>query len=271
MRHILFSAVLAASLLAPAVRAQAPPAPKPSQGNYAVLIGVSQFDDKAIQPRPSADADAKAMYDLVADAKAIGIPEQRIALLTSTPDEKRHGRKSTKENILKAIHEAIERTGSDDLLLIGFFGRGAPLGFDKVAFFASESTVADRAKNAIAGEELSNEMKAVKSQRLCVLTDLAFKGFDAGKETLAEPNAYAILAAFYGTVSDNKDKEVEEPQQIRDKVIALACLPGNDPDHRRRQRPVRQERDRRPQGRGRHRGVRTRRRRDGRRTGEVPG
>jgi C-terminal peptidase prc len=227
MRHLLLSLVLAATLLTSA-RADEP-AVKPSQGNYAVLIGVSQFDDKAIQPRPTADADAKAMYDLVTNPGYLGIPASRTVLLTSTADEKRNGRTATKDNILKAIHEAVAKTGKDDLLVIGFFGRGAPVGFDKVAFFAKESTVADRVKNAVSGEELSNEMKAVKPQRLLVLTDLAFKGFDAGKETLAEPNTYAILAGFYGTVSDNKDKEEEEPQQIRDKVIALSYLPGNDP------------------------------------------
>lgn len=228
MKRTVLAALFSAALLAPHLRAEEP-APKPSQGGYAVLIGVGQFDDPAIKARPTADADAKAMYDLVTDGKNIGIPAERVALLTSTPDEKRKGKKATKENILKAIHEAIDKTGKDDLLLIGFFGRGAPIGFDKVAFFATDSTVVDRSKNAIVGEELSNEMKRVKPQRLLALTDLAFKGYDAGKEAQAEPNTYAILAAFYGTVSDNKDQEEEEPQQIRDKVIALSYLPGNDP------------------------------------------
>lgn len=226
MRHFLLVASLAAALFAAPARG----ADKPSQGSYAVLIGVSEFDDKAIQPRPTADADAKAMYDLAADAKAMNIPADRIVLLTSTPDDKRRGRKATKENILKAVHEAIEKTGKDDLLLVTFFGRGAPVGFDKVAFFAADSTVADRSKNAILDEELSNEMKAVKAQRLCVLTDLAFKGFDAGKETLAEPNAGAMAAAFFGTVSESKDKEEDdEATTTFSKVVALAYLPGNDP------------------------------------------
>lgn len=228
MKRILFAALLSAALVAPPLRAEEQAA-KPSQGGYAVLIGVGQYDDPAIKPRPTADADAKAMYDLVTDGKHLGISADRTVLLTSTPDEKRKGRKATKENILKAIHEAIEKTGKDDLLLIGYFGRGAPIGFDKVAFFTTDSTVAARSKNAIVGEELSNEMKKVKPQRLLVFTDLAFKGFDAGKETLAEPNTYAILSSFYGTVSDNKDADEDEPQQIRDKVIVLSYLPGNDP------------------------------------------
>ncbi len=228
MNRIVTVAVLSAALFAQSLRAEEPAA-KPAQGGYAVLIGVGEYDDRAIKPRPTADADAKAMYDFVIEPKHVGIAPERVALLLSAPDAKRKSEKATKANILKAVREAIEKTGKDDLLVIGFFGRGAPVGFDKVAFFAADSTVVDRAKNAIAGEELSNEMKKLKSQRLLALTDLAFKGFDAGKETLAEPNTYAILSAFYGTVSDNKDADDEEPQQIRDKVIALSYLPGNDP------------------------------------------
>ncbi|QEL20198.1 S41 family peptidase [Limnoglobus roseus] len=230
MRHFLLSAVLAAALVAPAARAADEPPPKPSQGRYAVLIGVGEFDDKAIQPRPTADADAKSMYDLLADAKTVGIPEDRIALLTSTPDDKRHGRKATKENILRALHEGVEKTGKDDLLFVCFFGRGAPNGFDKVSFFATESTVADRSKNAISAEEVSHEMKLVKSQRLCVLTDLAFKGFDAGKETLAEPNASAMAAAFLGVLAEGKDEpKDDDAPKLGDKVVILSYLPGNDP------------------------------------------
>lgn len=228
MKRFVVAVLLSAALWAPVIRAEEP-AVKPSQGHYAVLIGVGEFADPAIKPRPSAVADARAMYDFVTDRKHIGIPADRVALLITSPDAKRKSQLPQKQLILKAIQEAIEKTGKDDMLLIGFFGRGAPIGFDKVAFFAADSTVAERAKNAIAGEELSNIMKRVKSQRLLVLTDLAFKGFDAGKETLAEPNTYAILSAFYGTVSDNKEPEEEEPQQIRDKVIALSYLPGNDP------------------------------------------
>lgn len=228
MNRFLITAILSTVLLAPALPAEEP-AVKPAKGNYAVLIGVGEYDDRAIKPRPTADVDAKAMYDFVIDGKHMGIAPERVALLLSSPDAKRKSEKATKANILKAIRDGIEKTGKDDLLVIGFFGRGAPVGFDKVAFFAADSTVADRSKNAIVGEEISNEMKKLKTQRLLALTDLAFKGFDAGKETLAEPNTYAILSAFYGTVSDNKDADDEEPQQIRDKVIALSYLPGNDP------------------------------------------
>ena len=109
MNRSVLAALLSAALFAPLLRAEEPAA-KPSQGSFAVLIGVGQFDDPAIKARPTAEADAKAMYDLVTDGKHIGIPADRVALLTSTPDEKRKGKKATKENILKAIHRSEEHT-----------------------------------------------------------------------------------------------------------------------------------------------------------------
>ena len=95
-------------------------AAKPKQGTYVVMVGVSNFDDKAIQPRPTADADAKALHDLFTDAKYGGVSKDRAALLTSSGDKK-----ATRENIVKAVHEAVAHTSKDDLIVIGLFGRGA--------------------------------------------------------------------------------------------------------------------------------------------------
>ncbi len=201
-------------------------APPKTQGPFAVIVGVSQFDDKAIQPRPSADVDAKAMYDLLADAKYLGIPADRIILLTSVADAKRGSKVATRENIIAAVHQAVAKTGKDDLLLIGLYGRGCPVGIDKFAFFANESTVTDRAKNGVLGEDLATELKEVKSQKLCAFLDIHFKGYDAGKEIIAEPNAFSLFGAIYGTTPEDKD---EEEAPVRDKVVVLSNLPGNDP------------------------------------------
>ena len=61
---------VAATLLAgfSAFAVEEPPA-KPPQGPYVVIVGVSDTADKTIQPRPTADGDAKALYDLYIDKK----------------------------------------------------------------------------------------------------------------------------------------------------------------------------------------------------------
>ena len=39
----------------------------PPQGPFVVLVGVGEFTDPTIQARPTAEADARAMYDLFTD------------------------------------------------------------------------------------------------------------------------------------------------------------------------------------------------------------
>ncbi|MGL4424547.1 MAG: caspase family protein, partial [Gemmataceae bacterium] len=203
--------------------ARADEAPKPNQGTYVVLVGAGTFTDPAIQARPTADADAQTMYDLFTNAKYAGVPAERVALLTSVPDEKRKGQKATRENVLKAVKEAVSKTGKDDLIVLGFYGRGAPAG-ERTAIFTTDSTVKDRSKNAVLGSDLGVELKNAKSQKICVLMDLSFKGFDAGKETLAEPTLRDVLSGVFGV---GEDREAE--QVVHDKVIMLSTVPATDP------------------------------------------
>jgi len=227
MKRVMLRGLIAALVAAAAahpVRADEPPA-KPKQGPYVVLVGVGQYDDKAIRPRPTADADAKALYDLFTDAKYLGVPADRAALLTSTPDEKRHGSKATRENIIKALRQAVANTGKDDLIILGVFGRGAPAG-DKTAVFATDSTVKDRIKDTVLGSDIGAEFKNTKNRKICVFFDVAFKGFDAGKETLPEPTLRDVLTGVFG---GGEDKDPDAEQVVHDKVVMLSTVPASDP------------------------------------------
>jgi C-terminal peptidase prc len=223
MRSGLLAAIIAAASLSPARGDE--PATTPKQGTYVVLVGVGRFDDKAIQPRPTAESDAQAFYDLFTDAQYMGVPADRVSLLTSTPDEKRHGKKATRENIIKAFRDAVSHTGKDDLIILGFFGRGAPAG-DKTALFATDSTVKDRSKDAVLGSDLGAEFKSTKNRKVCVFLDVAYKGFDAGKETLAEPTLRDVLSGVFG---GGEEKDPEAEQVVHDKVVFLSTVPATEP------------------------------------------
>ena len=110
MRRAWIPALLAALAAAPAAVRAADDAPAAGQGPYVVLIGVGQFDDPAIQPRPTAEADAKAFYDLATDPKYMGVPADRVVLLTATPDKERKSKPATRENVVKALHDAVAKT-----------------------------------------------------------------------------------------------------------------------------------------------------------------
>ncbi len=219
MRRALIATVAVVAALAATARAEDAPA---SKGPFVVLVGVGQFDDKAITARPTAEADAQDLYDVLGDTKYLGVPPDRMILLTSPADEKRKGQKATRENVLKAIHEAVAKTGKDDTIIIGWFGRGASAG-DRTSLFTADTDFKERAKTSVLGADLEAELKNAKDRKLCVFLDVSFKGFDAGKEVLVEPNLRDILASVFG--GDDKG-ELPPP---RDKVVFLATTPTHDP------------------------------------------
>lgn len=227
MRTFLFSlaamtAVLFAGFARADEKAKAEDPPKPSQGAYVLVIGVSDTADPTIQPRPSADADAKAVFDLFADKQYLNAKPERVKLLTSKADDKRKGGVATRENVTKAVHEAVTATGKDDLLVIAWFGRGASVG-DRTCLFASDTTFKERAKTGVMGSDLEPELKAAKSQRVLVMMDVHFKGYDAGKESVIEPSLREILAGLFG----GEDKG-DQPMQ-KDRVFMLGTTPAADP------------------------------------------
>jgi C-terminal peptidase prc len=203
MRSLLNAGVLAAisfaALVAPAPAAEEKSNPK----TYIVLVGVGSFDDKQIKPRPTAEADAAAFYDLFTSKEHLGVDGPQIRLLTSNRDAKRNGEPATKANILKAMKWAATNAKADDLVVIGLFGQGAPVG-DRTCYFGADATHKDRSKNAVSAAEIEAEFKEVKTQKLCVMIDVNLKGFvPAPNEAVIEPNILDMVRVFVG----NEDKE----------------------------------------------------------------
>jgi carboxyl-terminal processing protease len=196
--------------------------PKASQGSYVVIVGVSETTDKTIQPRPTADVDATAVYDLFTDKKYSDVAADRVVLLTSVVDEKRKSLKSTRENILKAVHDAFAKTGKDDTVILAMFGRGAAAG-ERTVFFAADSSFKEREKDAVLGTDLETELKTAKQQRIALLLDIHFKGYDAGKEAVVEPNLRDITGGLFG--GEEKGEQPIPPNRL----LMLGTIPTADP------------------------------------------
>jgi C-terminal peptidase prc len=162
---------------------------------YVVLVGVSEYADQQIKPRPQAEADVKALYDLLTNKDYLGVDAAHVRLLLGNPDPQRKSEPATHENIVKALRWAITQAGRDDLVLFAFIGQGGPLG-ERTCLFASDSTFKERAKNAVAAAEIEQELEKLKSQRFAVLLDVNFKGFDVGKESISEPNVIGVPQTF---------------------------------------------------------------------------
>ncbi len=218
MKTRVFFSVVAALVIAVGFQPRASAADQPNgngkpQGPYVVIVGVGEFKDAAIKPRPTADADAKALHAMLTDPKYLGVAADRAKLLLSAD--------ATREAIIKAIDAAVSSTSSDDLLLIAFFGRGTSAG-DKPCFFTADSNVKDRAKTALVASDLEPAFKKMKNQNVVVMMDVQYKGgIDAGKEKIVEPNVSDYIKLLFG------DKD-EDNALTPNRLLVLGNPPFQD-------------------------------------------
>jgi C-terminal peptidase prc len=216
-----FLGLLGATLLAlpssPARAAEAVEAAQP----YVVLVGVGEYADKQITPRPHAEADAKALYDLFVNKGHVGVDADHIKLLLGSADKERNAEPATRENVLKAIEWAAKKAGKDDMIVLGLFVQGAPVG-ERACYFVKDSTFKNRAKDAIAAGDIEHALEKMKSQKLVAFLDVNFRGFDIGKETPPDPN----IGAFYREFLGGSKEDDKEPTVSR--VVFLAN-PGLKP------------------------------------------
>ncbi len=187
---------------------------------HAIIVGVGQFTDAQIQPRKFAEADAQALYDVLVKPEYLGAPADNIRLFLTKEDDQRHAKPATKDNIVAAIKEVVAKAGKDDMVLVAMFGRGAMLA-ERTCFFAADSTVKDRAKNALASADIQQDLHTLKAEKLVVFLDVNYKGVDPGEEKLLEPNPLDVLRAFVMVGNDDKEDK-EESTTPPGRVVFLA-------------------------------------------------
>jgi C-terminal peptidase prc len=197
-------------------------------GAYAVLIGVSKYSDGAIQPRPHAEADAQALYDLFTNKDYLGVPKDHVKLLLGgAKDEKRNSQEATKDNILKAAKWVATQAQRDDLVLFAFIGQGAALGehADRIAYFATDSSVKDPVKTAVLATALGEDLDKLQSHKVCLFVDVYFKGYKPDKGAApADPNVRG--SAFYKEFLGKDSGDPEEDNPAPGRVLFLASGSG---------------------------------------------
>jgi len=169
--------------------AKAGAAAKATPQTYVLLVGVGQYADKQIKPRPNAEKDVKALHKLFTDKEYLGADEKHARLLVGTTDAK--DQKATRANFLKAIKWLSEEAKPADNVVFAFIGQGGPLGDagDRRCYFLADSTFKGRDKDAVGTEEIEEAFKKLKCKHLAIFLDVDFKGFvDDGKSrAIAEP------------------------------------------------------------------------------------
>jgi len=162
-----------------------------------VLVGIDKYADPQIKSREHAEADAQALYDLFANKETLGVDAKHIKLLLGSPDAKRPHELATRENVLKAINWLEENAHKDDLVIFAFFGNGAPSG-DRPVYFTTDSSLKDRAKNAIAAIELEHAFDKIKSFRFIAMVDCNFMGYEAPKGAVPDPDISHFYREYLG-------------------------------------------------------------------------
>ncbi|HXG11193.1 MAG TPA: S41 family peptidase [Gemmataceae bacterium] len=208
---LLASLVMMMAAVVPARAAEEARPPQP----YVLLIGISEYADKDIKPRPHAEDDVKALYDLFTNKDYLGVDKDHIRLLLGKPDPNRPSQPATRANILKAIHWLATEPGINDLTILAFIGQGAAYGerSDRIGYLAVDSTVKDRAKNAVAAVDIGHELDKLKSQRFVAFIDVNFKGYTIGNEPAPEPSlGQTPYKEFLG--SDGSEEGAPAPGRV---------------------------------------------------------
>ncbi len=98
---------------------------------WAVVVGVSDYDNPAVRDLRYADRDARAFAEFLMDAAGGSTPREQIFLLTS-PEKDPTGKSSlvadrrpTYENIRYALGEFVSKASSDDRMILFIAGHGA--------------------------------------------------------------------------------------------------------------------------------------------------
>ena len=171
---------------------------------HIVLIGIDKYTDPTIKDRKHAEADAQALYDLFASKEHWGVDAKHIKLLLGAKDDKRGAQSATRANILAAFDWLEKNAGKEDLVVVGIFGEGAPVG-ERSAYFAVDSTFKGRDKDAVASGDIENHLNKLKSQRFVAFVDVNFLGFNMPKDQSPDPNLQNFYREFLGS------EEAKEP------------------------------------------------------------
>ena len=175
----------------PAAATPAPPAVRISS-RWAVVVGVGEYDSRAIPRLRFAARDAEAMYTYLTTQG--GYPKDNVVLLTDSTAQK-----PTLLNIKRALGDFLaRRAGRDDMVLIYFAGHGAPEvdaagaegdGLSKY-LIPRDADPDSLYTTALPMDEIQRIFARVQAERIVMLLDTCYSG-TAGGRTFARSTTRA--------------------------------------------------------------------------------
>ncbi len=150
--------------------------------SYAVIIGISKFQDSNISPLKYTVPDARAFYDFITSSRGGNFDKSKVKLLLD--------REATKVNIEDALKSFLPKNaGKDDMVVLFFAGHGIPEtdltgrsddGMEK--YLVPTDADLDRvAATCVPMSIFSEVFSSIRSKRVIFFIDSCFSGGGAGK------------------------------------------------------------------------------------------
>jgi hypothetical protein len=195
-----------------------PPAPVRISNRWAVVVGVGEYDSRAIPRLRFAARDAEAMHTYLTTHG--GYPKENVVLLTDSTAQK-----PTLLNIKRALGDFLaRRAGRDDMVLIYFAGHGAPEvdaagaegdGLSKY-LIPRDADPDSLYTTALPMDEIQRIFARVQAERIVMLLDTCYSG-TAGGRTFARASTRA---------TGINDQFLERLTRSRGRVIITASGPN---------------------------------------------
>lgn len=144
---------------------------------WAVVIGISQYQDRRVQQLRFADRDAKMFYEFLRSERAGlgGIPPENIQLLTNQT--------ATYRALRTALFSFLKQAGEDDVVYIYYAGHGAPDPDrpDNLYLLPYDVDPANVAGTALPMEDVNTAIRKILAHHVVVITDACHSAGVAGQ------------------------------------------------------------------------------------------
>ncbi|QHT69790.1 caspase family protein [Rhodocytophaga rosea] len=143
---------------------------------YAVIIGVSDYQDPNIKDLKYADADAQLYYNFLRSPQGGSVPEKNITLLLN--------KNATRANIIKALNNQFSDAFEEDLAIVYIACHGLPTKRGNKLFFLGTDTDRENLEgSAVSQSEFDEAISSSRAQKKVWIADACHSGTVVGTET----------------------------------------------------------------------------------------
>ncbi len=190
---------------------------------YAVIVGVSKYNDPNIPTLNLSDKDARDLYSFINDRKSL-FNKVKIQLFLNE--------KATRANVSKALRDDLKPAGKDDMVLIYMSGHGAadPSRPDEY-YFITYDTQIDNLYGTALWMNQNALFKGIDSDRVLLISDACHSGgFNPGLEKTLAKEADTFFSVFrnlkgrIGISSSRSDEKSYELSKYNNSIFTHYLL-----------------------------------------------